>query len=255
MSQYLDTLDQRESLGKHWLASMVFHVGVVALLAVSGYSLHKPNDWGSPNPGGGSVSVGTVKSIPLPARAGLENPLANDSKTTVPLPPPKAKPEVKAKAPVEDAIPIPSKKADKKTSDRASAKTTYRAPGRDELNQIFSDTGPALKSPLVGQNGSGAIGLGEGSTLGNKYGWYVDLLRTRVGQHWNPDQRTVSSTIVTFTLLKDGSVRDIKIAQRSGNQIADYGAQRAILDSAPFPALPDGAGSSTHIEVVFNARQ
>src|SRR5690349_10469858 len=102
MSQYLDTFDQRESLGKHWLASVVFHGGVVALFAISGYSLHTPNNWGSPNPGGGAMTVGVVKSIPLPSRSGMVNPLANDSKTTVPLPPPKAKPEPKAKAPAED---------------------------------------------------------------------------------------------------------------------------------------------------------
>src|SRR5262245_16083156 len=146
MSQYLDTFDQRESLGKHWIASLLFHGGVVAVLSVSGYSLHHSSNWGSPNPGGGAMSVGLSKTIPLPSRRGLENPLANDTQTTVPLPPPKAKPEPKAKAPAADAIPIPSKKADKKNSDRASAKNTYRAPGRDELNQIFSDTGPALKS-------------------------------------------------------------------------------------------------------------
>jgi TonB family protein len=255
MSQYLDTFDQHESLGKHWLASLAFHAGVVGILAVSGYSMHKSNNWGSPNPGGGAMTVGVVKSIPLPSRAGLVNPLANDTHTTVPLPPPKAKPEPKAKAPAPDAIPIPSKKADKKNSERASAKTTYRAPGRDELNQIFSDTGPALKSPLIGQTGSGAIGVGEGSTLGNRFGWYIDLLRNKVGQHWNPDQRSGASTIVTFTLMKDGSTRDIKITQRSGNQIADFAAQRAILDSTPFPPLPDGAGNSTNIEFVFNARQ
>src|SRR5579883_79705 len=189
MSQYLETLDQHESLGKHWLASLGFHIGVVALLTISGYTMNvRKSDWGSPNPGGGAMTVGVVKSIPLPSRQGLVNPLANDSQTTVPLPPPKAKPEPKSKAPAEDAIPLPSKKADKKNSDRSTPKTAYRAPGRDELNQLFSDTGPALKSPMLQQNGTGnGIGIGQGSTLGTRFGWYVDLLRTKVGQHWNPD--------------------------------------------------------------------
>jgi len=257
MSQYLETLDQRESLGKQWIASMAVHGGVVALLIISGFKSNKPNNWGSPNPGGGSVSVTPVKAIALPSRPGLVNPLANDSKTTVPLPPPAAKPEPKVKVPESDATPIPSKKADKKKkpSERASSKTTYRAPGREELNQIFSDTGPALKSPLIGQTGSGAIGIGEGSTLGSRFGWYIDLLRTKVGQHWNPDQVSNAPTIITFTLMKDGSARDIKIAQRSGNYVADTAAQRAIFDSTPFPPLPDGAGTSTNIEFVFNTRR
>ena len=71
MSQYLETLDQREHLGKHWLASMMFHGGVVILLVFSGFKSDKPNNWGSPNPGGGAVGVSVVKSIPLPSRAGL----------------------------------------------------------------------------------------------------------------------------------------------------------------------------------------
>jgi TonB family protein len=255
MSQYLETLDQRESLGKHWLLSVAFHSGVFGLVVLSGLTHWSNSDWGSANPGGGALSVGVVNSIPLPSRAGLDNPLASNTKTTVPLPPPKAKPEPKAKVPANDATPIPGKKADKKTSERASAKTTYRAPSRDELNQLFSDTGPALKSPLIGQTGSGTIGVGQGSTLGNRFGWYIDLLRTKVGQHWTPDQRTSAPIIVTFTLMKDGSARDIKVIQRSGSMNADFAAQRAILDSAPFPPLPDGAGNSTNIEFVFDSRQ
>jgi len=44
MSQYLETLDQPESLGKHWLASVAFHGGVVILLVVSGLKSTKPNN-------------------------------------------------------------------------------------------------------------------------------------------------------------------------------------------------------------------
>ena len=255
MSQYLETLDQGESLGKHWLVSLGAHAALVALLMFTGFRAGRNNDWGSLTPGGGALGVGVVKSIPLPSRPGLVNPLASDTKTTVPLPPPaKAKPQPKAKAPAPDAIPIAGKKA-KKPAETASARTKYRAPGRDELNQIFSDTGPALKSPLVGQTGTGGIGVGEGSTLGTRFGWYIDLLRTKVGQHWNPEQQTSAPTIVTFTLMKDGSARNVRIAQRSGNTVADYAAQRAILDAAPFPPLPNGAGDSTNIEFVFNARR
>jgi TonB family protein len=232
------------------------HGGIVALLTFTGFSARKNNDWGSLTPGGGALGVGVVKTIPLPSRPGLVNPLASDTKTTVPLPPPaKARPEPKTKAPAPDAIPIGGKKQPKRPSETASARTKSRAPGRQEPNQIFSDTGPALRSPMVGQTGTGGIGIGEGSTLGTRFGWYIDLLRTRVGQHWNPDQQTATPTIITFTLMKDGSARDVRIAQRSGNTVADLAAQRAILDSAPFPRLPDGAGNSTNIEFVFNARR
>jgi protein TonB len=260
MSQYLETLDQPESLGKHWLASVAVHAGMVGLAFLGGITVsNKPNDWGSPNVGGGgSVSITPVKTIPLPSRPGLVNPLANDSNTTVPLPPPKPKVEPKAVEPEPDAIPIKGKKAEKnkkKREEPVSPKTTYRAPGRDEPNQLTSDVGPALKSPLIGQAGPGGIGVGQGSTLGTRFGWYIDLLRNKVGQHWNPDQQSPNPAVVTFTLMKDGSVRDLKLNQRSGSTILDFACQRAILDATPFPNLPDGAGNSVNIEFWFNVRR
>jgi protein TonB len=44
--------------------------------------------------------------------------------------------------------------------------------------------------------------------------------------------------IVTFDILRDGNVRNVQIAQRSGNSTLDYSAQRAVMDAAPFPPLP-----------------
>jgi TonB family protein len=258
MSQYLETYDERESLGKQWLASIGVHVAVFAMIAFSGFNLHKRNDWGSQNVGGGAVGISVVHSIPLPARPGLVNPLANDSNTTVPLPPPKAKPTPKAQEPEPDSIPLKSRKAEKKPSESASPKTTYRAPGRDAPNQLYSEKGPALASPMIQQIGSGGgIGIGQGSTLGVRFGWYIDLLRTKVGQHWNPDaaQQSNQPAVITFTLNKDGSVRDVRLAQRSGNTMLDFAAQRAIADAAPFQPMPDGAGNSANIEFSFNVRR
>jgi protein TonB len=259
MSQYLETLDQSESLGKPFLGSLVLHVGIAALALlyeVAGFN--KPSNFiGSPNPGGGAVGISVVHAIPLPPKPGLENPLANDSKTVVPLPPPeKAKPKTKAKAPEPDAIPIPSKKAQKKPSEIARTKPTYRAPGRDQPNQLYSDIGPAMKSPMIQQNGAGGVGIGQGSTLGTRFGWYADLVITRVAQHWNPDaqQQSNQAAIVTFTLMKDGSVKDVRLSQRSGNTIMDFACQRAVLDSAPFQPIPDGAGNSVNIELVFKGK-
>src|SRR5215831_2975391 len=163
MSQYLETLDQRDSLGKYWLASAGFHVGVAVVLVIPALGIfHQRTDWGSPNPRGGAMTIGLVSSIQLPSRPGLTNPLANDSNTTVPLPPPKPKPAPKAIEPEPDAIPLKSRKAEKKKSESASAKTTYRAPGRDAPNQLYSERGPALSSPMVQQVGSGGIGVGVG---------------------------------------------------------------------------------------------
>ncbi len=262
MSRYLETFDEPDSLSKPFLGSVVLHVGVAALAVVytvAGFN-HSNELIGSTNPGGGgAISVGVVKTIPLPSKPGLVNPLANDSKTVVPLPPPekpKEKAKEKAKAPEPDAKPIPNKKEKIKPSEWMTSKPTYRAPGRDDPNQLYSNIGPAMKSPMIQQTGAGGVGIGQGSTLGTRFGWYADLVISRVAQHWNPDtqQRSNQPAIVSFTLMKDGSVKDVKITQRSGNTVMDYACQRAILDSAPFQPIPDGAGNSVNVELVFKGK-
>jgi TonB family protein len=256
--QRTDILEQPEHLWKPFWGSLVFHAGMTGLaLLFSVVSLHKSADWGSLNPGGGAIGINPVKGVPLPARPGIINPLANDSQTTVPLPPPKAKPQPKAKAPEPEAIPLKSRKVPKKASEAASPRTTYRPPGYDRPNQLTSTTGPALVSPLINQAGGGGVGIGQGSTLGTRFGWYADLLIQRITEHWRPDTQAQSSAVavITFVLQKDGSVRDVRIAQRSGNNMLDFSAQRAVYDSVPFQPIPPGAGDSARIELNFRLRQ
>jgi protein TonB len=63
-------------------------------------------------------------------------------------------------------------------------------------------------------------------------------------------------TVITFDILRDGSVKNPQIAQRSGNSTLDYSALRAVMDAAPFPPLPPQySGSSTNVELRFRAQQ
>jgi protein TonB len=41
-----------------------------------------------------------------------------------------------------------------------------------------------------------------------------------------------------FDIQRDGSIRNVRISQSSGNFAMDQSAQRAILMSNPLPALP-----------------
>src|ERR1022692_3895381 len=124
-----------------------------------------------------------------------------------------------------------------------SAQNNWRAKQQDRPNQLYSAAGPALVSPMMGQVGSGGVRLEGGSPFGNRFGNYVTILRQRVAEKWHtgdvdPRIHTLPPAIVTFELMRDGSVRNVHVAQSSGNQAADYSAQRAIYDASPFPALP-----------------
>jgi len=263
MSPHVDILDQQESLGKPLLGSLALHAAVAGALIFSGVVLSGHNDmWGSANSGGpGSVAINVVNKIPLPARSGLVNPLANDTESSVPTPPPAAKAERRAPPVEPDAIPIKSRTRVKPSEVNRSAENTWRAKQRYQPNQLYSTAGPALVSPMIGQVGSGGVGVGQGTPFGNRFGNYVLILRQRVAEKWrtgdvDPRIHTLPPAIVDFNLMRDGSVQNVRIVQSSGNAALDYSAQRAIYDASPFPQLPAGyENNSAAIEFWFELRR
>jgi protein TonB len=239
------------------------HAGVFVLLTFYNYvGQHgQPEQWGTPHAlGGSSVGISAVRQIPLPARSGLTNPLANDTESRVPLPP---KPEEK-KAPAEepDAVPIgghePPRREERRQPERYSS---YR-PSPDRQNQLYSSSGQALSSTMLGsQTGTGGVGMGPGGAFGTRFGAYRDLLEQRVAQKWRTDDvdarlQTAPVVIITFELQRNGTVTDVRILQSSGNRTLDYSAQRAIYEAAPFPPLPNAyERSSASIEFWFQLKR
>ncbi len=248
MAQHVDILDQSDPLRRSLLGSMALHGGICAAVLLSTMLGASHRDtWGDPNSlGGGSVGINVVSKIPLPSRAGVINPVANDTDSRVPQPPAEkpAKPQRRAVEDDPDAIALKGRRASRRMSDIVASRQKFR---REETgsNQLYSSTGQGLVSPLVGMTGSGGVGVGTGSPFGNRYGYYVDLLRQRVAQKWrtsdlDPRLKTAPPVIVTFSILRDGSVRDVRVVQRSGNSTLDYSAQRAIMEASPLPPLPAG---------------
>jgi protein TonB len=265
MTAHTDILDQPEPLGKPLAGSVALHVSVaVAVLLSTWVGRGRPVEWGDINGGGmGSVAVNVVPRIPLPGRSGPLNPVANDTESVVPTPPPKAKPQRKVEAPEPNAIAIKSRNAERKPSRAASAPNKFREQQQDLPNQVYSESGQAVVSPMYGMTGGGGVGIGNNSPFGAQFGWYVNLLRDQVARNWrtgdlDPRLRTAPQVWVDFTIRRDGSVApgSVKITQRSGNQALDYSAQRAILDAAPFqPLPPQFQRNEAEIEFRFELRR
>jgi protein TonB len=265
VTAHVDILESRESLRKPVLVSLAAHAAAFLSLAVFTHlGTHAGVLWGDPHAlgGGSSVGITAVRQIPLPYRAGQTNPLANDTESRVPLPP---KPEVKKTRPPEpDAISIRGrKKPEKKESKWArTERQTYRPLTPERPNQLYSGAGQALSSPMFGaQMGQGGVGVGAGGAFGQRFGAYRDLLEQIVGRHWhtddvNPRLQTAPPVVVTFDLMRDGSIRDVRIEQSSGDYTLDNSAKRAIYDSAPLPPLPAGFDrNSAHIEFWFQLKR
>lgn len=258
MQQHADILDEQDSLGGPFLQSVLLHVAVAGALVISSINFeHSHQVWGSTNTGAGTaVAINSVKTIPLPARAGQINPVANDTESLVPQQP-KVEPKKQVKVPDEDAIPLKSRLAKKQPKPEASQKWH---PKLIPENQIFSRLAPAAVSPpMFEKPGAGGVGVGPNSTFGNQFGAYADLVVRRVTDKWQTNGlagQNVPMAVITFDIARDGSVRNPKIAQHSGNATLDFSALRAVTDAAPFPPLPPNySGSSTSVELRFQLQK
>lgn len=98
-----------------------------------------------------------------------------------------------------------------------------------------SDGGITLVTPLME-----AVAL--------KYPYYTNALERKMDANWSPPgsgTMAVREVLVTFTILRDGSVRDPDIEQSSGDSYFDRAALRSVLRSSPFPPLPPGYPEDT----------
>jgi protein TonB len=99
-----------------------------------------------------------------------------------------------------------------------------------------------------------------GGDFASRYGWYIDAVRRRISQNWlqttiDPAVRGARTAhcVMTFTINRDGSVKNIQVSQSSGNYSMDTSAQRAVLSSSPMPGLPnDYAGSYVNVTFDFD---
>ena len=264
MSSRADILDRPEPLWGSFWGSLALHlsVAVVVLGAAWFQARHPSQPWGDIHGGGmGSVAVTPVARIPLPTQSGPLNPVANDTESRAPTPPPKAKAQPVVKEDL-DAIPLPSRDARKKAAQQAAAEQNkFREKQQDLPNQVYSQSGQRMVSPMIGMTGSGGVSMGNNSTFGAQFGAYSDMVKNKVASNWktsdiDPRIRTANPVVVTFTINRDGSVpsRSVRVVQTSGIQALDISAQRAVLEAAPFPTLPlqftrDSADIEFHFEL------
>lgn len=241
MSQHVDILDERESLRSSYLSSVGFHLAIVAVCVLYiKFGNSTVERWGDPKSlGGGVVGITPVDRIPIPSRQGRINPVANDTESQIPSAPAKPQPKQAVK---EDpnAIAIKSRDAKKKQAKQTTPQK-YSSIQEPRPNQVYSSTGQAATSPMFSQSGSGTVGSGSTSPFGNRFGYYEQLIRDKVASNWRSqdlDSSVHEPVTVTFDILRNGSVQNVRVTRPSRNFAMNQSAERAILMSNPFPPLP-----------------
>ena len=252
----------RENLRRSLVVSAAFHAALLgALLGYGLFQFGRGEDWGNPFETGSSTRVGTVASLPgvplpTPLRAtpntvANENPGLYQSEPVTPLPP-------------EQALELPKFKDEVKPDEAKRINTRIQ---KQQLtppaNAIpFGENGhPAMSySQSVTSTGDTGFAFGKGD-FGNRYGWYVEAVRSRVSGNWllstiSPNLTSAPRVYVTFDIQRDGTITDVKVAQSSGNSDVDRSALRAVIASNPVGPLPsDYSGSQVSVSCYFDFRR
>lgn len=252
--------------------SAAFHVILFGALISSSIFLRNGASWGGPG-GQGSVTinlVGNVPAIPLPKPDIATNSRVVDNtkglyQTEVP---PKAIPAPQPKAPPPDeskAIYLP--KLDKDKQPEYLGKPSKVLPNKSPTpeNAIPYGNGGSPQVPTSSfrpdQSKPGGISISgsNGGSFGAQFPWYVEAVQRRVSMNWQNAASTVDPTVsfappgvITFTILRDGTVTNVQITQSSGNQSVDTSAIRAVESSSPLDQLPAAyPGRSVNVEYTF----
>ncbi|MBM3783278.1 MAG: TonB C-terminal domain-containing protein [Acidobacteria bacterium] len=234
---------QDDSLGRGLLRSLVLHLAVGgAGLGWGMWNFAAVDRWGDPNamPGAG-FAVTPVDRIPLPTRQSRPNPKADDSESEVE----KAEQKDRDRDRVRDdpdAVALKSDR-DQKKNDQQTSRYKYRSSTDIQKESLRTTVAQSVSNPMFGSVGAGGVGVGTGTPFGNRFGAYADLVRRRIAEKWRTNDvdagaRSAKPAIVSFDILRNGTVRNIKIVESSGLASLDFSARRAVTEASPLPELP-----------------
>ena len=254
-------------------ASGVLHAALILVLALSAYFHWEGKRWGDPGGGNDSTKVTLVGNSGLP----MPNPPSVNESNVVDPSKSLWKNDVKPELPQpkkEEIVPPDLKKVpDFKTLEKPNKKP----PPPPRENKAFEPKIPNPDNAVPGRNlGAPKVTTGAGSTPGSssnsglaikaegggdfasRYGWYIESVKRRIQSNWlqntiDPAVRAsrTAHAVVEFTINKDGSVRDVRVSQTSGNLSMDNSGLRAVMSSNPMPALPTDYSGST-VRVIFD---
>jgi TonB family protein len=260
MTAYMNMFDPRDSLRKPFIGAVTVHVLMAGAVILSVWLKGTVNPFGAKDAGGAAVGIEAVNSIPL-VHHGDTNPVANDSPSEVPQEPAKPEPERVKREPVsKDAIPIKTKNAKVAPKETAASPSKYRPFDEVDPNKVYSKQPQAVSTPMFQAAGAGQIGLGLNTTLGSRFGEYAARIRQLVSEQWHTGDvdasiKTAPKVILNFELMRDGSVRGVRIVQSSGVSALDFSVRRAIADAKLPPIPAEFDKNSATVEFVFELKR
>jgi periplasmic protein TonB len=258
-----ETWDLNEPVVGSWFGSFALHAALAAAIVSSTIYLSRLHDsrWGQISSGEtiSATLVSAAPSLPLPSPTlNSDSVLATQTPSPAPLIPEK---QAEA-APDLTAIPIPAKpKPIKHVAPKATpAAPKYVQPKQQQHRANYGEAAPSSIPTSIPTSMDKSVVVQNGD-FGSRFGWYVDVIKRTVAQNWysqlaDPKASMGHSVVVTFTVHRDGSVSDPRIAQSSRVPSLDLSAIQAIQRVNTFGPLPNGyAGNSVTVAYTFTYDQ
>jgi len=201
----------------------------------------------------------TLMTISLSGNAGAENGgmTALGGRPVQAVTPPEEAPKREAVRPPaaktpEMTVPLPNAKLVKAAPAAAVKQAPDEARGRTPTKGKEPAFGSAIADTGVRGQGFGLStggGSGSGSSLEITGDFccpdYLATMITRIRSAWNQDQGARGTSLIRFTIRRDGSIVDATIFKPSGTVTLDTAALRAVLATRTLPPLPDAYPNPT----------
>jgi protein TonB len=198
-----------------------------------------------------------VDAIPVDLVGKLAPAKSDAGKTEAPAPakepePPKA--EVKEEPKKEAPAPKPAKrkptrrfqKIGSTSQDEPTLEERLRARFEAEEGETTEEPQEETVTPAETQSESSesVAGVAEVEATDFPYAWYLNLLRTKIAEAWDPPASRLvagraNQVIIRFYLSRDGTASEVEV-EASGAPGLESSARRALRDAQPFPPLPQG---------------
>jgi TonB family protein len=149
-------------------------------------------------------------------------------------------------------VPMPNARTVKPSTAPSVKQAPDEARGRTPTRGKEPAFGSAIAETGVRGQGFGLStggGAGTGSTLEITGDFccpeYLTTMTMRIRAAWNQNQGAQGTSLIRFTIQRDGRITDATIFQPSGTTTLDTAALRAVLATRTLPPLPDAFPNPT----------
>jgi TonB family protein len=185
------------------------------------------------------VADGFAVALPRGGGGAIEPPASSGPPTPVEKPPaPAAEPPPKVLKPPKDE---PRHTKGLPELDAKKGRKPEKAP----IRSAAAASGPGGSSQTPGLAiGAPGPGVPDGTDSGGD--WYLATVQQKIWMIWTQEVKAdfTQPIGVTFTILADGQLGEVRVTQASGVTLLDNAAKRAIYSAAPFGPLPKDYGTN-----------